>query len=127
MSKIPQIYAGTKFLETLIETMQESRRAMLEYRHTDWIDLLTQFYAWCSGFVVDEELRKELEDLSWRAFNMQKLIRSNKRFPASDGLNALRQDIFRVEQKLYVLSKDILIRMSDDDEDEINWDEVMSS
>lgn len=127
--KIPQIYAGSKFLEELVKTMDMTRLAMAEYRHTDWIDLLNQFYSWVCGYVSNGELEAELAQLGQRAFNLQKMFQSNKQFAqmSSQKILDLRRDIFRVERKLYPLASEILLRMSErEDDDEVDWDDILS-
>lgn len=127
--KIPQIYAGNKFLEELVKTMDMTRQAMAEYRHTDWIDLLNQFYSWVCGYVSDETVREDLERLSKRAFNLQKMFMHNKQFAqmSSEKILDLRNDIFKVERKLYPLASEILLRMSErEDDDEVDWDDILN-
>lgn len=121
-NRAPIVFAGTKFYELLVETMQRSQEAALANDYGAWVLLLRQFNNWVSGFVADHELSRTLSTLQQKAGNLQKLMGDrNFKSHGAKFLTQLREEILTAESKLYSNAKDLLLKVGG--EESLDWNE----
>lgn len=122
--KAPQIYAGNKFYDIIMDTMKTTQQAMAVGDYSTWVSVLRQLYNWCSGIVPDVELKKELRRLQSRSDSIRSLSVSDASFrrAAPAKFNELREEIFEVEEVLFTNAKNLLLRIESLEEDSTEFD-----
>lgn len=110
--KAPQIYAGNKFYDRIMDTMKNTQQAMLVGDFTSWVSLLRQLDNWLSGHTPDDLLAFQLGRLQRRADKITNASRNNpgyRRVSSSQWID-LREEIIKAERQLFANAKEFLIR-----------------